>query len=198
MAFLRPPVPDDYVAPIRGDKVVLRPPVTADYSAWAELRAASRAHLTPWEPSWSRDDLTRAMFRRRLRAYSRDVQDDQAYTYFITDAAHEALVGGITLSNVRRGAAQSASLGYWIGVHYAGFGYMQDAVRVLLPHAYGPLRLHRIEAATMPSNAPSIRVLQKSGFQREGCVRSFLKINGHWQDHDLYARLVTDTAEATA
>ncbi|MBX9683525.1 MAG: GNAT family N-acetyltransferase [Hyphomicrobium sp.] len=192
MAFLRSPAPEDYLAPIRGRSVTLRPPAGSDYANWAELRALSRQHLTRWEPTWAHDDLSRAMFRRRLRAYGRDVRDDLGYSFFIADAMSDALLGGITLSNVRRGSAQSASLGYWIGAPYAGGGRMQDAVLTLLPFAFGALRLHRIEAASMPANTASIRVLEKTGFEREGIARSFLKINGQWQDHILYARLVGD------
>lgn len=192
MAFLRSPAPEDYLAPIRGRKVVLRAPVASDYAAWAELRALSRAHLTPFEPAWSHDDLSRLMYRRRLKAYGRDVRDDLGYSFFITEAATDSLLGGITLSNIRRGAAQSASLGYWIGAPHAARGFMQDAVMTLLPFAFGALRLHRIEAATLVENVPSMRVLEKTGFHREGLARSYLKINGQWQDHVLYARVVGD------
>jgi ribosomal-protein-alanine N-acetyltransferase len=191
MAFLRSPTPDDYLDPIAGRTVILRPPSISDYAAWAELRALSRSHLTPWEPSWSRDDLSRMMFRRRLRAYARDVRDDLGYSFFIVDAASDQLVGGVTLSNVRRGASQSASLGYWIGAPYLRRGRMTDAVKTLLPFAFGALRLHRIEAATMPRNSPSICVLEACGFEREGMARGFLKINGQWEDHLLFARLVS-------
>ena len=129
------------------------------------------------------------MFRRRLRAYARDMRDDLGYAFFICDSARGNLLGGVTLSNVRRGSSQSASLGYWIGAPHAGSGRMQAALQTLLPFAFGALRLHRIEAATMPANAASIRVLEASGFQREGVAHSFLKINGQWEDHILFARL---------
>jgi ribosomal-protein-alanine N-acetyltransferase len=174
---------------IRGRNVVLRQPMAGDYAEWAELRALSRAHLTPWEPAWAPDDLSRSMYRRRLRAYAKDVRDDTSYPYFIFDSSAGALVGGMTLSNVRRGSAQTASLGYWMGAPYAGHGYMRNAVATLLPVAFGPLRLHRIEAATMLANAASIRVLEVCGFEREGLARSYLKINGRWEDHLLYARV---------
>lgn len=192
MAFLRSPSPEDYLDPIRGRTIILRAPAIADYSAWAELRALSRSHLTPWEPAWAHDDLSRMMYRRRLRAYARDVHDDQAYTFFIVDSMSESLLGGITLSNIRRGSAQSASLGYWIGAPHAGRGRMQEAVHTLLPFAFGAVRLHRIEAACMPANAASIHVLDKCGFRREGLAQGFLKINGRWEDHILFARLADE------
>jgi [ribosomal protein S5]-alanine N-acetyltransferase len=189
MAFLRSALPEDYLDAIRGDRLVLRPPAVADYTAWAELRALSRAHLIPWEPAWARDDLSRQMYRRRLRAYAKDVRDDIGYSYFICDAATDALVGGVTLSNVRRGSAQTAALGYWVGKPFTAQGRMKEAVKTLLPVAFRTLRLNRIEAACMPSNAASIRVLACSGFEQEGLARSYLKINGRWEDHLLFAAL---------
>lgn len=192
MAFLRSPLPEDYLETIRGGGLVLRPPAVADYAAWAELRALSRSHLTPWEPAWSRDDLSRPMYRRRLRAYARDGRDDFSYAYFICDATGETLYGGATLSNVRRGSAQTASLGYWIGKPYAGQGIMKRAVAAFMPFAFKDLQLHRLEAASMPTNAASIRVLEASGFHREGLARSYLKINGRWEDHLLFALLSED------
>lgn len=194
MAFLRSALPEDYLDAVRGETLILRPPAVADYTAWAELRALSRSHLTRWEPAWARDDLSRQMYRRRLRAYAKDVRDDMGYSFFICDAATEALVGGITLSNVRRGSAQTASVGYWIGKPYAGQGRMKEAVKTVLPFAFRSLRLHRIEAACMPSNEASIRVLEQSGFAREGLARSYLKINGQWEDHLLFAKLNDDQA----
>jgi ribosomal-protein-alanine N-acetyltransferase len=129
------------------------------------------------------------MYRRRLRAYAKDVHNDVSYPYFISDNTSGALIGGITLSNVRRGSAQTASLGYWMGAPYAGRGHMREAVAMLLPMAFNALRLHRIEAATMLRNFASMRVLESVDFQREGLASAYLKINGRWEDHLLYARL---------
>jgi ribosomal-protein-alanine N-acetyltransferase len=189
VAFLRSVRPEEDLEVIRGGSLVLRHPAQSDYAEWSELRALSRAHLTPWEPTWAYDDLSRSMYRRRLRAYAKDIHEDTAYPYFIFDAATDTLIGGVTLSNVRRGSAQSASLGYWMGAPYAGRGHMQAAVTTLLPVAFGGLRLHRVEAATMLNNAASIRVLEACGFTREGLAQDYLKINGRWEDHLLYARV---------
>jgi [ribosomal protein S5]-alanine N-acetyltransferase len=189
LAFLRSIRPDEDFEVVHGRSLTLRQPVAADYSVWAELRALSRAHLTPWEPTWSPDDLSRTMYRRRLRAYAKDSHNDLSYPYFIFENSAGALVGGITLSNVRRGSSQTASLGYWMGAPFAGRGHMRDAVGMLLPVAFNALRLHRIEAATMLKNFPSMRVLESVGFEREGVARAYLKINGRWEDHLLYARL---------
>ncbi len=192
MAFLRPSLVVDPDTEIRGGRVCLRPPTMQDYSAWAELRALSRAHLTPWEPQWTRDELARSNFRRRLRQYNREMRDDQGYAYLIFTEADARLVGGVNLSNVRRGVAQAASIGYWMGAPYAGRGLMTESVRAAVAFAFGALRLNRLEAACLPSNAASQRVLEKVGFAREGRARRYLKINGQWQDHDLFALLQDD------
>jgi ribosomal-protein-alanine N-acetyltransferase len=102
------------------------------------------------------------------------------------------LLGGLSISNVRRGVAQAASVGYWIGAPHVGRGHMTDAVKAVLPFAFVTLGLHRLEAACLPHNYPSARVLQKAGFKREGMARRYLKINGLWQDHDLFALLQDD------
>ena len=192
MAFLRPsPIVDPDIE-IRGNRVFLRHPVMQDYGSWAELRALSRAHLTPWEPLWARDELSRSNFRRRLRQYNREMRDDLGYAYLIFREADARLIGGLNLSNVRRGVAQAASVGYWMGVTFADQGLMTDAVRAIVPFACDVLRLNWLEAACLPSNAPSQRVLDKAGFTREGRARRYLKINGQWQDHDLFAILHDD------
>jgi ribosomal-protein-alanine N-acetyltransferase len=174
---------------IEGAGVFLRAPQAADYAEWAALREASRAFLTPWEPTWPADDLTRSAFRRRLRRYTEDQRNDQAYAYFLFRSGDQVLVGGLTLANLRRGVAQAGSLGYWIGAPYARRGYMTAAVTALIPYAFATLRLHRMEAACIPTNDASIALLEKTGFEREGYAREYLCINGQWQDHLLYARL---------
>jgi len=177
---------------IEGEGLVLRMPHMSDFSAWASLREQSRTFLTPWEPLWPPYDLTRGSFRRRMRRYVRDVREDNAYPFLVFRAGDRALLGGLSLSNVRRGVTQTANLGYWMGAPYAGRGYMSTAVRVLLPYAHGVLGLRRIEAACLPSNTPSIRLLERTGFRREGYGREYLCINGTWQDHLLFARLTND------
>lgn len=189
MALFRTISSPEPLPPITGDAVTLRTPQMADFAAWAALREASREFLTPWEPTWPTDDLTRAAFRQRMRRYAEDQRTDQAYPFFVFRKTDNALVGGLVLASIRRGVAQAGSLGYWVGLPYARRGYMTAALRALLPAAFDILRLHRLEAACIPTNAASIRLLEKTGFQREGYAREYLCINGTWQDHLLYARL---------
>ena len=192
MAFFRSVSFSEQAPAIAGDAVLLRAPQMSDHAEWSALRAASRDFLAPWEPTWPADDLTRAAFRRRIRRYAEDQRSDLAYPFFIFRKTDSVLVGGLTLANIRRGCAQAASLGYWMGVNYAGQGYMTAAVNTVLPFAFGTLRLHRVEAACIPANDVSIRLLEKTGFQREGFARQYLCINGIWQDHLLFARLRDD------
>jgi len=192
MAFFRTVSFSEPLPIIEGDGVYLRAPQMSDYSEWTTLREASRAFLTPWEPTWPSDDLSRSAFRRRLRRYAEDQRADTSYAFFLFRKADDALVGGLTLANIRRGVAQAGSLGYWIGEPFARRGLMTGAIHGLVPFAFGSLRLHRLEAACIPSNAASIRLLEKMAFVREGYAREYLCINGLWQDHLLFARLNGD------
>ena len=176
----------DFSHRIDGEGVFLRAPEARDYAEWSALREASRAYLTPWEPTWAADELSRGSFRYKLRRYAEDARDDKAYALFVFREDDGALAGGITLSNVRRGVAQTASLGYWAGQSFASKGVTTAAVRVCIRYAFEDLELHRVEAACQPENAPSRRVLEKAGFVQEGRARGYLKINGQWRDHLLW------------
>ena len=189
MAFFRTINFSDPLPSIVGEGVVLRPPQMTDYSEWATLREQSRAFLTPWEPTWPADDLSRSAFRRRLRRYAEDWRTDQGYAFLVVRSEDDAVVGGLTLANIRRGVAQAGSIGYWMALPYVRRGYMSAAVRAVVPFAFATLRLHRLEAACIPTNAASIRLLENSGFVREGYAREFLCIDGIWQDHLLYGRV---------
>jgi [ribosomal protein S5]-alanine N-acetyltransferase len=189
MALFRTINYGDAMPVVAGNGVSLRAPLADDFAEWSALRGASRDFLTPWEPSWPADDLTRSSFRRRLKRYAEDQHNDLAYAFLIFRTGDNALLGGLTLANIRRGVAQAGSIGYWIGAPFARRGYMTEAVRALIPFGFTALRLHRLEAACIPGNAASARILEKTGFQREGYAREYLCINGVWQDHLLYARV---------
>jgi ribosomal-protein-alanine N-acetyltransferase len=189
MAFFRTINFADPSPSVIGEGVVLRTPQATDHAEWADLRERSRHFLAPWEPIWPADDLSRSAFRRRIRRYSEDLRTDQSYAFLIFRNTDGRMVGGLTLANVRRGVAQAGSLGYWMGHPYARQGYMTAAVRAVIPFAFNTLRLHRMEAACIPTNSASIRLLENTGFVREGYAREYLCINGIWQDHLLYGRL---------
>ena len=176
---------------VRGDGVLLRPPRAGDYAAWSTLRDGSRDYLQPWEPAWPEDDLTKAAFRRRLSIYAREMELGHAWPFFVLVDGGKTLTGAVTLSNVRRGVAETGTLGYWIGQPYSGHGVATAAVRAVVGYAFDTLKLHRLEAACLPTNHGSRRVLEKSGFRNEGRARAYLKINGAWADHLLFG-LVED------
>jgi [ribosomal protein S5]-alanine N-acetyltransferase len=187
MAFLRSVSAPELGPVVYGGDVYLRTPQSNDYLAWAELRAQSREFLTPWEPTWSSSELTKISFRRRLKHYARDLREDLGYAFFLFRSGDDTLLGGLTLSNVRRGVTQACTLGYWVGAPYSGQGAMTAGVRAIVPFVFDSLRLHRLEAACLPHNEASRRLLVRAGFTHEGLARRYLKINGIWQDHLLYA-----------
>jgi [ribosomal protein S5]-alanine N-acetyltransferase len=191
VAFLRTNIGPE-TCTVRGARTGLRPLLMSDFSAWAELRELSRDHLTPYEPTWLHDELKKNSYRRRVRHYQREQRDDLGYAFAIVRSSDDVLVGGISLSNVRRGVTQTASLGYWLGLPFVHQGLMADAVAAIVPHAIYGLRLHRLEAATLPGNERSIKVLERNGFRREGFARRFLKIDGVWSDHILFGIVAED------
>jgi ribosomal-protein-alanine N-acetyltransferase len=190
MAFMRGlTFPGGQQPVIKGDGVYLRYPRMSDYPLWSKLRGESRAFLSPWEPMWARDELSKGAFRRRLKRYQKESRLDTGYAFFVFRSEDDALLGGCTLSNVRRGVTQCCALGYWVGERFARQGYMFSAVRALIPFIFATLGMHRIEAACLPSNEPSQNLLQKAGFRHEGVAKGYLHINGEWQDHALFALL---------
>lgn len=192
MAFMRPYQVLEPHPALRSGPVLLRAPQMADHAEWAALRGASSRELMPYEPLWSFDELSRFQFRERVRRAMKDRREDRGYTFLVVRDSDRVLIGGISLSNVRRGAMQAATVGYWIGTMHAGRGYASQALAAAADYAFASLGLHRLEAACMPANAASLRVLEKQGFHREGLARRYLCINGRWEDHLLHARLGED------
>ena len=183
------PVPTP--ARLDGPTVFLRPPANDDWVDWADLRALSRDYLTPWEPTWPADALTEGAYQRRVRRLAGEWKSDEGYNFHVFDR-HGHLAGGIGLTQIRRGVAQTGTLGYWIGEPFQGRGYTTEAVRLISRFAFSGLQLHRVEAACLPENIASRRVLEKAGFVREGYARLYLKIDGNWRDHLTFALLRED------
>lgn len=183
---------------VDGPAVYIRPPKRGDQAQWVEIRKASRDFLAPWEPAWPPDATTPAAYNRRFRRFCEDWRSRSGFTFFIFEQETDALVGGVALSNVRRGVSQSGSIGYWMGESYSGRGYMSEAVRLLLSFAFDTLGLHRVEAACLPHNRASRRLLAKLGFREEGLARRYLCINGRWQDHVTHAILRDDPPSRAA
>lgn len=172
---------------LQGRRLSLRLPQMHDYAEWYALRRASQDFLRPFEPRWTELDLQRRVFAMRVRRAREEAEEGTDYTFFLfkQDGGGETLVGGITLSNIRRRAAQFVSLGYWMGQSFAGQGFMTEGVGLVVPFVFETLDLHRIHAAFLPTNTASRRVLEKNGFVEEGFAKSYLQINGRWEDHVL-------------
>jgi ribosomal-protein-alanine N-acetyltransferase len=183
------PLPD---LVIPAPRLILRPPQRGDYRDWAELRGRSRGFLEQWEPTWPDDALTRTCYRRRLKRAAEDWRADDGYAFHLVRRVDRALIGALTFSNVRRGVALAASVGYWVGHAHSRQGYMREALRAALGWAFADLGLHRVEAACLPRNRASAGLLRAVGFTEEGLARRYLKINGVWEDHLLFAVLRED------
>lgn len=177
---------------VETERMLLRLPMHSDYRDWSELRAESREFLVPWEPAWSEDHLSRRAFSNRVYWAARAEGTGTALPFFLIRKHDARVLGAITLDNIRRGPAQSGTLGYWVGARYARQGYMREAIRAVVDHAFGLLDLSRIEAACLPENAASRGVLEKSGFKYEGVAQAYLQINGRWRNHVLYSNLRPD------
>ena len=177
---------------VETERMSLRLPVASDISAWAELRQDSEAFLVQWEPLWSPTHLSRKSFSNRVTWAARAFSQGTALPLFLERRSDRALLGGITLDNIRRGPSQSGALGYWIGAPYARMGYMREAIDAMVNHAFFLMDLSRIEAACLPENHPSRGLLEKCGFKYEGVAQSYLQIAGRWRNHVLYANLRSD------
>ncbi len=182
-AAIRQPMPE-----VRGEGLLLRTPQMQDYTEWRDLRLESRAFLAPFEPRWSEAELSLRGFTGRVRRNRREAMAGTEFSLFIFQRAGKSqrLVGGMTLSNVRRRAFQNVTLGYWMGAKFAGKGIMTRSVALILPFVFDTLGLHRIEAACLPDNAASRRVLTSNGFHEIGIAEHYLQINGAWRDHVLF------------
>lgn len=174
------------------ERMALRLPQHSDFNAWTSLREDSREFLTPWEPSWSADHLSRKAFTNRVYWAQRASRNGSAIPFFMERSVDGSLLGAITIDNIRRGPAQMATIGYWIGAPFARQGYMTEAIRAVVQHAFTSLEMSRIEAACLPDNTASRGVLERSGFKYEGVAQSYLQINGRWRTHVLYANLRHD------
>ncbi len=177
---------------LRGENIYLRAPRRRDQRQWMDVRRVSKEFLQPWEPTWPTDGVEKAAFRRRLRRFTEDWHSGDSYPFFILHRETNDLLGGITLSNLRRGVTQAATVGYWMGLPYARRGHMVEAVSLVLDYAFDDLRLHRVEAACLVHNEPSRNLLLKIGFTEEGVARQYLCIDGRWQDHRTFGILQAD------
>lgn len=177
---------------IESERMTLRLPSHNDFRSWHGLRSDGATFLQPWEPTWADDHLSRKAFSNRVYWAQRSVAGQTALPLFLERREDGALLGALTLDNIRRGPAQAGTVGYWIGAGYARQGYMREALAAVVHYAFTKMDLSRIEAACLPENLASRGVLEKAGFKYEGVAQSYLQINGRWRNHVLYASLRND------
>ncbi|MEL7228966.1 MAG: GNAT family protein [Pseudomonadota bacterium] len=187
---LRPDQKD--VPDLETARLHLRRPTMGDFEAWAALRQRSADFLKPFEPLWPADELSRHSYRERLRRQSADISSGRALPWFLFDRENDEMVGGLSVTNIRRGVAQAGTVGYWMGVEHAGQGLMAEALAACCTYCFRHAGLNRLEAGTVLRNERSQRLLRKTGFVEEGIARAYLCINGTWEDHILFAKLASD------
>jgi ribosomal-protein-alanine N-acetyltransferase len=180
---------------IAGERVSLRAFGPGDVAELTELRARNRAFLEPWEPRRSQGFFTPGGQRAEIERDRQEWAADRTYAFAIVERADGAMRGRIALANVVRGAWENATLGYFVDEEVGGQGYATEAVGLALEFAFGPCRLHRVQAAVMPKNARSRRVLEKNGFRHEGFSPRYLRLDGDWRDHDLFAITVEEVRD---
>ena len=169
---------------LQGTQVYLRHPLESDFAELAELYAGSREHLR----GLAATEFREAEFERLLATAAQDTNE----YFLICTHERDRIAGTINLSQIFRKAFQNAYLGYMLGAGFTGHGYMTESVSLVLRFAFEKLKLHRVEANVQPSNLPSIRVLQRNGFSKEGFSRRYIKIGGRWRDHERWAIIVED------
>ncbi len=177
---------------LKTERLEMCVPHPDDFVEWKALRRDSHGFLQPWEPLWPKDHLSRGAFKRRVRWARAEAEVDRALSFLIFRKADRVMVGGVTLSNIRRGPSQSATLGYWIGRKYVRQGYMTEATEAMAHHAFTRMKLTRLEAACLETNEASRALLASCGFSYEGIARSYLEVNGAVRDHMLFARIKSD------
>jgi ribosomal-protein-alanine N-acetyltransferase len=172
---------------VSGERIAIRAFSHGDVSELTELRIRNRTFLQPWEPRRSAGFFTEAGQRAEIERDRLEWAADRTYAFAIVERPEGAMRGRIALANVVRGAWENATVGYFVDETAAGRGYASEAVGLALSFAFGPCRLHRVQAAVMPHNARSVRVLEKNGFRHEGFSPHYLRLDGAWRDHELFA-----------
>ena len=172
-----------------GKEVILKKPRKENWKEWAELRQRSRNFLQPWEPKWPSNFLTKNSFDNFINMVDTSLKKRNGYNFFIFKKETNNLMGGVSLTNFKTEGYKSITMGYWMGEEYAGKGYMKDSLKVISNFCFNDLELNRIEAACLPKNLVSKRVLLRVGFKKEGYAKKYLSINGKLEDHLLLVKI---------
>ena len=171
------------------DRLLIRLPITHDYEAWVKLRRQSEKFLNQWEPEKNKEFYSKESFQTRVHWANKNFKLKKVLHLFLFLRSDGELIGGLTLDNIRYSPFNSGSLGYWLGEQHSNNGFMTEGLRAIFHYANRTLNVTRLEAATLPNNGASRRVLEKCEFKYEGVGQSYLQINGRWKNHVLYANI---------
>ena len=174
---------------ILSERLIIRLPVIADYENWVILRKKSENFLNQWEPEKDLNYYSKNLFVKRVKWAKKNFDLKIVLHFFLFLRSNYQLVGGITLDNIRYGPFQSATLGYWLGEEFSKKGIMTEGLNSLITYANKTVGISRIEAATLPNNLASRRLLENCNFKYEGVGQYYLQIKGKWQHHILYANI---------
>lgn len=172
-------------------ELTLRPLRGSDQGAWRSARQRNAAWLVPWDATVPPGGEARpTTFRSLVRRLNASARAGSTYPFALEVSGRFA--GQVTVSNIVRGSAQFASVGYWLDREYAGRGLMPRAVAMVIDHCFFTAGLHRIEVAIRPENSNSLRVVEKLGLREVGFATRYLHIDGAWRDHRIYAITVEE------
>ncbi len=171
---------------LQSERLYMRPPSIEDAQSWVEVRGRNMTHIQPFDPKWPQDALTPDLFFRRISRQSHEWSLGRACAFLIFDIHTHALIGGMNINNICRGAAQYASIGFWIDQEFQGQGLMAEAIGLTNNFCFTDLGLHRVNASCLPHNERSKKTLLAAGFKEEGLAEKYLQINGVWEDHILF------------
>lgn len=169
------------------ERIYIRRLEMDDLKALLALRVRNRDFVQPYEPVAPDSHYTLEGQRGILEKVQRNWEDGIGYGFGVFLSSSNQLIGRVNLSNVVRGAWESCTMGYFMDEKCNGQGFTTEAARLAVKFAFGPGGLHRVQAAVMPRNVGSIRVLEKAGFRYDGFSEYYLKINGIWEHHNLYS-----------
>jgi ribosomal-protein-alanine N-acetyltransferase len=127
----------------------------------------------------------------------RRAEAETLVSLLVCERTTQAVVGVFNLSQISRGNFHSAYLGYYGHAAFARRGYMSEGLQLVVRYAFGKIGLHRIEANIQPGNRPSIALVEKCGFVKEGFSRRYLKVAGRWRDHERWAITLEDWRAGT-
>lgn len=162
-----------------------------DLGAWREVRERNRGWLSRWDathPPGSRWPVR--SYAGMVALNGREARAGRMLPWLVwldRPGQRGVMAGQLTVSGITYGAAQWASLGYWVDQRWAGRGIMPTAVALATDYCLQTLGLHRVEINVRPENLPSLRVVEKLGFRYEGRRPRFLHIDGDWRDHECFA-----------